>query len=177
MKIYFSKYSEKQKQIFCANSNLVLYILKGLRVRMNGNTVLRISFFRGLLSQAKKQQSQRLYFISSIFIGVKKTKKPKDQLSDLSFTPKYLYISLFIQCAREFPRLYYILTHAYDVIDVLLNFKIILTFSLTSSTITMSGPRKWKYTNLNISGIMQYLQIKKSIFHIFERASDRLLMF
>ena len=87
-------------------------------------------------------------------------------------------MSLYLlQCAREFPRLYYILTHTYDVIDVLLNFKIILTFSLTSSTITMSGPRKWKYTNLNISGTMQYLQIKKSIFNIFERASERLLMF
>ena len=164
MKIYFSKYSKKYKQILCANSHLVLYILKGLTARINVNTVLQISFFRGLLSQDQKKQSERLYFISSIFIGVKKTKKPEDQLSDLSFSPKYFYVSLFIQCAREFPRLYYILTHTYDVIDVLLNFKIILTFSLTSSTITMSGPRKWKYTNLNISGTMKYLQIKKAYF-------------
>ena len=62
-----------------------------------------------------------------------------------------------------------------DTIDVLLNFKNIS--SLISSTITLTGPRKWKYINLNISGTKQDLRIKKSIFHIFERASDRLLMF
>ena len=35
-------------------------------------------FFEGYYHRTKKQQSERLYFISSIFIGVKKTKKPKD---------------------------------------------------------------------------------------------------
>ena len=69
----------------------------------------------------------------------------------------------------------YILPHAYDSIDVLLYFKNI--FPLTSSTITITEPRKWKYINLNISGMKQVSRIKKSIFHIFERASDRLLTF
>ena len=34
-------------------------------------------FFGGYYHRTKKQQSERLYFISSIFIGVKKTKKPE----------------------------------------------------------------------------------------------------
>ena len=52
----------------------------------------------------------------------------------------------------------YILSHAYGTIDVVLNFKNISP--LTSSTITMTGPRKWKHINLNISGTKQILGIK-----------------
>ena len=52
----------------------------------------------------------------------------------------------------------YILTHAYDFIDVLLNFK--NTSRLTSPRITMTGPREWKYINLNISGTKQIFRIK-----------------
>ena len=51
----------------------------------------------------------------------------------------------------------------YDTIDVLLNFKNISPF-LTSLTITMTVPRKWRYINLNISGTKQVFRIKKAYF-------------
>ena len=63
-------------------------------------------FFEGYYHTTTKQQSERLYLICSIFIGVKKPKKAWHYLSHLSFSPKFLYICLFFQCTREFLRLY-----------------------------------------------------------------------
>ena len=101
------------------------------------------------------QQSERLYFTCSIFTGVKKRLETRYQIPHLV---QNICISVYLyDVLGNFQG--YILTHGYDTIDVLLNFKNISP--LTSSTITMTGLKKWKYVNLNISGAKQVLRIKK----------------
>ena len=92
-----------------------------------------VILFRGFQFRTTKQQSERLYFFCLIFIGVKKRSETSYQISHLVQIYVYLYNVL-----ENFQR--NILTHAYGTIDVVLNFKNIS--SLTSSTITMTGPRK-----------------------------------
>ena len=54
------------------------------------------------------------------------------------------------------------MTHACDTVDALINFEIISP--LTSSTITITGSRKWKYINLGMSRTKQAWRIKKAYF-------------
>ena len=93
-------------------------------------------FFDGYCHRTTKQQSKRLYFLSSIFIEVKKRPENSYQTSHLV---QNIYISVYLYNVLENCQ-GSILTHAYDTIDVLLNFKNISP--LTSSAITMTGPRK-----------------------------------
>ena len=174
MKIYFCKYFKKYKQSFCTNSRLFLYILKGSGSRMNGNTVSWISFFSRVTVIGPQNSSQKDYILFARFLQELKKQKRPETSYQTSHLVQNICISVYLfNVLGNFQG--YILTHAYDTIDVLLNLKNISPF--TSSTITMTGPREWTYINLNISGTKQVSRIKKIIFHIFERASDRLLMF
>ena len=174
MKIYFCKYFTKYKQSFCTYSRLLLYILKGSGNRTNGNTVSQISFFLRVTIIGPPNTSQKDYILSARFLYELNNQKRPETSYQTSHLVQNICISVYLfNVLGNFQG--YILTHAYDTIDVLLNLKNISPF--TSSTITMTGPREWTYINLNISGTKQVSRIKKIIFHIFERASDRLLMF
>ena len=139
MKMYFCKYFKKSKQSLCTNSRLFLYILKGSGSRMNGNTVSWISFFSRVTVIGPQNSSQKDYILFARFLQELNKQKRPETSYQTSHLVQNICISVYLcNVLGNFQG--YILTHAYDTIDVLLNFKNISP--LTSSTITMTGPRK-----------------------------------
>ena len=160
MKIYFCKYFKKHKQSFCVNSCLFLYILKGSGSR---NCFGDFIFLRVTIIGPQNSNQKDILF-ARFLQELNKQKRPETSYQT-SHLVQNICISVYLcNVLGNFQG--YILTHAYDTIDVLLNFKNISP--LTSSTITMTGPRKWKYINLNISGMKQVSRIKKAYFMLLK---------